>query len=223
MTASGGNERVADFVDRYVAFLADDGDEPDWDELPESLREEARRRLGVLDALEADVYPVPPIEDDPIARRFGFGRASATISISATALKDALNSASLRISDVAERLTAAGRPTGTAEVFRLVNQGTTSVDRDLAARLAAILDMSVEMLEVTSRGVPRLTFDEFLVTEEARHIIDDYTQELGLGLEALGRRAKDLIGATAFRNQTEEAWADALRAALERIRHEHGS
>ena len=221
MTAQVPDERVIDFVDRYLAFLSDGGDEPDINELPEPLRSEALQQLRVLDEFEPQPYVVPPIEEDPIAKRFAFGRSASTITISTAALKDAVRDASLEFSDLAQKLTAAGRPTEMRELLRLTSQVTADVDRDLAARFVAILGTSVENLEAASASTGMMSLDNFLVLQEAKNIIDECARELGLRFDDVERQARDLIGAGAFRNQTENAWLDALGAALDRIRNEH--
>lgn len=221
MTNATPDHRVLDFVDRYLAFLTDGADEPDLDELPEPLRTQALQQLRILDEVEPEPYSTPPIEDDPIAKRFGFGRTEPTITISTAALKDAARNASIPFSGLASRLTSGGRPVQARDLLRLTSDVTAEVDRDLTARLAAILNTSVESLEAVGTATTEMSLDDFLVLDEARAIIDDYARQLQLPVGEVRRRARDLIGAGAFRNRNEDAWKAALRAALDRIRDEH--
>lgn len=221
MTARPPDERVIDFVDRYLSSLSDGGDEPDINELPEALRSQALQQLRVLDELQPKPFAARPIEDDPIAKRFGFGRSDPTITISTAALKDAVQAASLKMSDLAQRLTDAGRPTGMTELFRLVRGPTATVDRDLAARFAAILDTSIVGLEIPTPARAR-SLDDFLTLKEARRLIGECAEGIGLAFNAVADRSRELLAARAFRNETDGAWMEALRAALDLIRREHG-
>lgn len=219
MTSAQPEERALEFVDRYLGFLDGEGEEPDANELPESVRAQAFQLLRVLDELEPDPADLPAPTDDPIARRFGFGRPETTITLSTAALKDAAASRGLQMSQLAQRLTIAGYPTRSAELLRLTRNVTAQVDRDLAARFAAILDTSVEELEAQG-SVAGMSLHDFLVLEEARRIIDAFTWEHNFTTSEVEVQVRELLGSGVFRNQTESSWMEALHAALERIDRE---
>ena len=220
MTEPDPDAIVIDFVDRYLTFLSDGGDAPDINTLPEGLRGEVFRQLRVLDEFEPEPYPLPPLDSDRVAKRFGFGRRGTTITISTAALKDAARDASVPFSELAKRLTASGRPTQAYDLLRLANSATADIDRDLAARLAAILNTSIADLEASSARAAAMTLDDYLVSDEARAFIDVCARELGMPLDHVRFRARELVAAAAFRNRTHEAWRDAVLAALNRIRNE---
>jgi hypothetical protein len=221
MTGAADNDPVLDFVDRYLAYLIDDENEPNINELDEMQRAAALQRLRVLDVLEPEPPPTPtPIEDDPIAKRFGFDRSAATMTISSAALKDAARGADIPFSELAKKLTAGGRPTQARDLLRLTNGVTADVDRDLATRFAAILKTSVDALEAAPAHTGAMTLDEYLILEEARDVIEQCARDLDIPFDDVQRHARKLVGAAAFRNRTNAAWHDALIAALARIRDE---
>jgi hypothetical protein len=222
MTNASPDDGVLDFVDRYLAYLTGTDDAPDITLLDESQRTAALQRLHALELLdEPEPYPMPPVEDDPVAKRFGFDRTELTITISTAALKEAASRAGVPFSELAQRLTAGGRPTRPAELLRLTNTVTADVERDLAARFAAILHTTVRDLEAAGsvRGSP--TFDDYLALEEARALIEELAAELDISFETIERRSRELVGAAAFRNYTNDAWREALLGALTQIRDEH--
>lgn len=220
MTNAQPDERALEFVDRYLGFLTGEGNDPDPNDLPESVRAQAFQLLRMLDELEPEPVELPALAEDPVARRFGFGRSETTITISTAALKDAVARRDLRMSELAQRLTTAGRPTRAAELLRITQNVTAEVDRELAARLAAILDTSVEDLEAQGSRVG-LSLHDFLALEEVRHIVNAYAHDHGLTTANVEVRAGELLSSGAFRNQTEGSWMEALHAALERIGREH--
>jgi hypothetical protein len=222
MTNASPDDRVLDFVDRYLAYLTGADDEPDITLLDEPQRAAALQQLRALELLdEPEPYQMPPIEDDPVAKRFGFDRTEPTIAISTAALKEAASSAGVPFSELAQRLTAAGRPTRPAELLRLTNTASADVERDLAARFAAILHTTVGDLEAVGSGRGAPTFDDYLALEEARALIEELAGELDISFETVKGRSRELVGAAAFRNYTNNAWREALLGALEQIRDEY--
>ena len=83
-----------------------------------------------------------------------------------------------------------------------------------------ILHTTVGHLEAVGsvRGTP--TFDDYLVLEEARALIEELAAELVISFETIESRSRELVGAAAFRNHTNDAWREALLRALEQIRDE---
>ena len=219
MTSPAKNDPVLDFVDRYLASLIDDEDEPNLDDLDETQRAAALQRLRILDVLEPEL-PATPIEDDPIARRFGFDRSATTITISSGTLKAAARDAGIPFSELAKNLTAGGRPTRARELLRLTEGVTADIDRNLATRFAAILKTSVGSLEAARTHSRSMTLDEHLALEEARAAIEECATDLGLPFDEVQNYARELVGSAVFRNRTDVAWRDALTAALTRIRDE---
>ncbi|MCZ7537467.1 MAG: hypothetical protein M5T61_17215 [Acidimicrobiia bacterium] len=221
MTNATPDDHVLDFVDRYLAYLTGAHDEPDIGLLDESQRAAALRQLRALELLdEPEPYPMPPIEEDPVAKRFGFDRTEPTITISTAALREAASSAGVPFSELAQRLTTGGRPTRPAELLRLTNTPTVNVERDLAARFAAILRTTVGALEAAGSGRATPTLDDYLALEEAQTLIEELAAELGISFETIEGRSRELVGAAAFRNYTNDAWREALVRALEQIRDE---
>lgn len=222
MTEAIHDERVLDFVDRYLASLTEGGDEPDLDALEEPLRSLALQYLRALDLLDADEeYPMPALADDPIARRFGWDRPARTIRISTAALKESARAAGMQLSELAEKLTVAGRPTQPKDLLRLVRDATATIDSDLAARLAAILDTSVpELAAANYVTAPTRTLDDLLGLETARSLIETLARKLGESFESIESSVRGKLMATAFRHGTEDAWLQALRVALKEVERE---
>jgi ribosome-binding protein aMBF1 (putative translation factor) len=219
MTSAEPDERALEFVDRYLDFLDSEGAEPDAHDLPEAVRAQAFQLLRVLDELEPERAELPAPTEDPIARRFGFGRPEPTITLSTAVLKDAVARRGLQMSELAQRLTNAGHLTRSAELLRFTRNPTARVDRDLAARFAALLDTSVEELEAQG-SVAGLSLHDFLALEDAQRIIDAFAREHSFTTTEVDAQVRELLGSGVFRNQTENSWTEALHAALERIDHE---
>ena len=58
-------------IEEYVLFLRGRGPEPDLSDLPPSRREEIRGQFEVVKALADRGPELPPLEQDPVARRLG--------------------------------------------------------------------------------------------------------------------------------------------------------
>jgi hypothetical protein len=220
MTGAIQDERVVEFVDRYLAFLTEGGDEPNLDALEEPLRGQALQYLRALDLLDADEeYPMPALADDPIARKFGWDRPDETVTISTAALKQATQSAGMSAQQLAQKLTAAGKPTRLEDLLRFAKGTTATIDSDLAARLAAILHTSVPSLEAPNR-VPTATGSLDEVLQSAKERIAELAKKFGKPFEAVEGSLREQLVAVAFRNQSEEGLREALDVVLKDLERE---
>ena len=59
------------FIEEYLLFLRGRGPEPDLSDLPPSRREEIREQFKIVKALADRGPELPPLEQDPVARRLG--------------------------------------------------------------------------------------------------------------------------------------------------------
>jgi hypothetical protein len=58
-------------IEEYLLFLRGRGPEPDLSDLPQSRREEIREQFEIVKALADRGPELPPLEQDPVARRLG--------------------------------------------------------------------------------------------------------------------------------------------------------
>lgn len=221
MTNTQPDDRALEFVNQYLDFIEGQSAEPDAAELPAHVRAQAFQILRALDEFAPEHPSMRPTPDDPIARRFGFGRPEDVVTLSTAALKDAAQEQGLRMSDLARRLTDAGDPTTNSDLLSMMSNVTAAVSRARAARLAAILKSSIPDLEaIGTAGGGELSLEAFLVLDEARRVIEAFAEEHRMNTVEVSTRAQESLAMTAFRNQTETSWIEALHAVLDRIARE---
>lgn len=203
----------------YLEYLDGTGPEPDVSTLDPAERAEYERDVATAHALSASTYEPPPLEEDPIAIRFGFNRAGSDTNLSGPRLREARKDAGLSVEQLATALTDAGQSRSTAEVFRLEQAATTEVTIAFLGVLAAVLDISVADLEAPDSR-PVSDFRAFLASdafdafdaEIARWAREHHTDVAELRTAA----QRELAGAS-FRNaqHSPEQWLALLRAFLE--------
>lgn len=72
MTDNEGLEYLNDaLIEEYLLFLRGRGPEPDLSDLPPGRREEIREQFKIVKALADRGPELPPLEQDPVARRLG--------------------------------------------------------------------------------------------------------------------------------------------------------
>jgi hypothetical protein len=79
-------------IEDYLLFLRGRGPEPDLSDLPPSRREEIRGQLEIVKALADRGPELPPLEQDPVARRLGLvgsGASSSALILSGVRQQDA--------------------------------------------------------------------------------------------------------------------------------------
>lgn len=64
-------DQIGDVVDRYLSFLRGEGAEPDLGHLSPAQRRSVSADLAVVDALAGLGADLPPLDDDPVAKRLG--------------------------------------------------------------------------------------------------------------------------------------------------------
>jgi hypothetical protein len=67
-------------IEEYLLFLRGRGPEPDLSDLPPSRREEIREQFKIVKALADREPELPPLEQDPVARRLGLVGPGASSS-----------------------------------------------------------------------------------------------------------------------------------------------
>ncbi|MDP9332007.1 MAG: helix-turn-helix domain-containing protein [Actinomycetota bacterium] len=208
--------RVDEAFAAYLEYLDGTGAEPDVSTLDSAERAEYERDVATAHALSASTYEPPPLEEDPIAIRFGFNRAGSDTNLSGPRLREARKDAGLSVEQLATALTDAGQSRSTAEVFRLEQAATSEVTVAFIGVLAAVLDVAVADLEASDSRLVS-DFRAFLASDAFDAEIERWAREHHADVAELRSAARRELAGASFRNaqHSPEQWLALLRAFLE--------
>jgi transcriptional regulator with XRE-family HTH domain len=220
MTEQDREARLAALADAYLEHLDSGAPAPKLSSLPEDERAEARQHLRLLRALwGADTYEAPPTAEDPVAIRFGFDRVAPTMRVSGRRVRDLRHSASMRSSELADRLVAMGHDVTRGEMAAMERSPARIVPVELAAALAAALDASVDDFEApASSAAGRMTADDFVASPFFDRTVTDWATARGLDPRAVANRQAKRVVQLRHRGEqvlTTEHWHELLIELLE--------
>jgi hypothetical protein len=163
-------------TDAYLSHLEGAGPAPSLDDLPAQLRDEARARVQMLDAMWGAHIDDRTLADDPVARRFGFDRAGEDVFIDGRRVAALRKAVGLDLKELHARVTTAGGDIAPMALFQLEQSTSTPVSQPTASALVAALDTSLNELE----AAPSVDFDvirAFLDGPEFDELIATWVEE----------------------------------------------
>lgn len=214
MTDDRWEEEFANLVDDHVA-----GFKHSRDNLEPALVPEAVELLDIVDLLWEAAHGAPPLEQDPVAAMLGLVPDSSR-SLSDSALKQAMQTAGLKPSSLAEKLTDRGWEVATRDVFNWQNRGDASVPPALIQAIAEVTGTTADKLTVDRgespghRALQSVTSSPaFKALAERWALLRGTT--MSLGASALEAR----LAASVFRGNTpsEEQMLASLEALVEAL------
>lgn len=214
MTDDRWEEEFAKLVDDHVA-----GFKHSRDNLEPALVPEAVELLDIADLLWEAAHGAPPLEQDPVAAMLGLVPDSSR-SLSDSALKQAMQTAGLKPSSLAEKLTDRGWEVATRDVFNWQNRGDASVPPALIQAIAEVTGTTADKLTVDRgespghRALQSVTSSPaFKALAERWALLRGTT--MSLGASALEAR----LAASVFRGNTpsEEQMLASLEALVEAL------
>jgi hypothetical protein len=214
MTDDRWEEEFAKLVDDHVA-----GFKHSRDNLEPALVPEAVELLDIVDLLWEAAHGAPPLEQDPVAAMLGLVPDSSR-SLSDSALKQAMQTAGLKPSSLAEKLTDRGWEVATRDVFNWQNRGDASVPPALIQAIAEVTGTTADKLTVDRgespghRALQSVTSSPaFKALAERWALLRGTT--MSLGASALEAR----LAASVFRGNTpsEEQMLASLEALVEAL------
>lgn len=214
MTDDRWEEEFAKLVDDHVA-----GIKHSRDNLEPALVPEAVELLDIVDLLWEAAHGAPPLEQDPVAAMLGLVPDSSR-SLSDSALKQAMQTAGLKPSSLAEKLTDRGWEVATRDVFNWQNRGDASVPPALIQAIAEVTGTTADKLTVDRgespghRALQSVTSSPaFKALAERWALLRGTT--MSLGASALEAR----LAASVFRGNTpsEEQMLASLEALVEAL------
>jgi hypothetical protein len=214
MTDERWEEEFAKLVDDHVA-----GFKRSRDNLEPALVPEAVELLDIADLLWEAAHGAPPLEQDPVAAMLGLVPDSSR-SLSDRALKQAMQTAGLKPSSLAEKLTDRGWEVATRDVFNWQNRGDASVPPALIQAIAEVTGTTADKLTVDRgespghRALQSVTSSPaFKALAERWALLRGTT--MSLGASALEAR----LAASVFRGSTpnEEQMLASLEALVEAL------
>ncbi len=203
-------------IDAHLRHLEGDGAAPDLTTLPDDIREEAQARLALLEAVWG--AQVEPPVDDPVARRFGFDRASESIAIDGRRIATLRKSAGLNLAELLTLITTAGGTINAGDLFRLEQNSSSNVDQPTASALAAALGTPLADIEAVGQvdmGVVRA----FLDSPAFHQMIDAWAAEHGVNSERAQRTVTERVLAAQYRaaGVTVDQLLEIVRAILDTL------
>lgn len=143
MTEDRWEEKLAKLVDDHIAGIKRSRD--GHDAAPEAVE-----LLDIADLLWEASHGAPPLEQDPVAAMLGLVPDS-TRSLNNAALKEAMKTAGLKTSSLAEKLSARGWEVANRDVFNWQARNDAIVPPALIQAIAEVTGTAVEKL-IVDRG-----------------------------------------------------------------------
>jgi transcriptional regulator with XRE-family HTH domain len=164
-------------TDAYLTYLEGGGPAPSLEELPVQLRDEARARLQLVDAMWGAEIDGDPLADDSVARRFGFDRTGEHVHIDGRRVAARRRAAHLELKELLARVITAGGDIAPMALLQLEQSSSTPVSPSTASALVAALDTSLADIEAARSidfdGIRAFLdspeFDELIATWAAEH------------------------------------------------------
>lgn len=145
MSEDRWEDALAQLIDAHVA-----GEPLSDDDLDEAHGSESVELLDVADLLWEAAHGAPPLERDPVAATLGLVPDSAR-SLDGNALKRTLQETGIRVSNLAQALSARGWDVATRDVFNWQTRENALVPPALIQAVAEITGVAPERL-TTNRG-----------------------------------------------------------------------
>jgi hypothetical protein len=148
MNESRWEETLAELIDAHVA-----GRSHSHDDLGTGGEAEVVELLNVADLLWEAAHGAPPLERDPVAAMLGLV-PDPSRSLDRESLQRVLQSAGVRISTLAQKLSQRGWEVATRDVFNWQTRDNAAVPPALIQAIAEIAGVSPEELTVDRGGTP---------------------------------------------------------------------
>jgi len=206
----------ADLIERYLAYLEGEAEEPDLSKLPPNAREQLDHQFEILRNDHAVLRQLPELAEDPVFAALGFDRAGSDVEIDGKKLRAARQRAQLDYNEIADRMNNAGSHLGVRDLFRLEQATATPLPAVDATALVAALRISLADVESTDVQVSRMR--QFLASEVFNTVVRRWCDETGADFTNSARRAHDELLRTNFRGGDRAEFADLaslLRVVLE--------
>ncbi len=142
-------DQLDDIINDYLRHLEGDAPAPDLSGLPGDLRDEARIRIALLDAMWGS--QLEPAEDDPVARRFGLDRPDQRIAIDGRRVASLRRAAGIDLKELLRLVTTAGGTISGGDLLRLEQNQSTELPQPTATALVAALGTSLHELEAAEQ------------------------------------------------------------------------
>jgi len=186
--------------------------------LPPDEQEDARALLRVADLLWEEAHGAPPLREDPVAAMLGLV-PDASRSLDPNGLRAALSSASLKVSDLARRLSMRGWQVSTRDVFNWQSGRVTDLAPALIRAIADATDTAPERLTASKVQKPEGALVSVVALPRFRGLVERWARvtktSLGLAESALESR----LAAAVYRgsNPDGEHLLDTLEAVVEHL------
>lgn len=214
MTEDQWEEELAQLVDDHVA-----GIKHSRDELDQTQASEAVELLDIADLLWEAAHGAPPLEQDPVAAMLGLVPDSSR-SLSDVALKQAMKTAGIKTSVLAEKLKDRGWDIATRDVFDWQSRGGASVSPALIQAIAEVIGAHADKLTVDLGDNPgHRALHALTSSHKFKELAERWGRLRGttmsLGASALEAR----LAASVFRGNTpsEEQMLASLEALVEAL------
>jgi hypothetical protein len=215
MTEGRWEEELARLIDEHIDGMPRSRNDPS-----ETRATEPIELLDIADLLWEAAHGAPPLERDPVAAMLGLVPDSAR-SLSGAALRQALRTAELQVSTLAQKLSDRGWNVATRDVFNWQTRDDVVVPPALVQAIAEVTSVAPEKLTIDRGESPtRNALKSVTASAKFQALAKRWARLRGtttdLGASALESR----LAATVFRgSQPDEAQMlaslEALVAAIE--------
>jgi hypothetical protein len=209
------DDELDNIIDAYLTYLDGAGPAPDLGALPDALREEARARLQLIDAMWGADSDEPPPANDPVVRRFGFDRAGQDIAVNGRRVASLRKAAGLDFKALLARIRAAGGAIAPAALLQLEQSPSTLVSQPTASALVAALDTTLSEIEAAVQPEGHAV-RAFLDSPAFDELVGSWAAEHGHSMAQVRPVVVQRVLASNFRADevTVEHVADIVRAVL---------
>jgi hypothetical protein len=184
------------------------------DALPPAERDDANSLLEVADLLWTHAHGAPPLQQDSVAAMLGLV-PDASRALDPEGLRSALSSAGLKVSELAELLSARGWQITTRDAFNWRAGHVTDVAPALIQAIAEATRSRPERLTARSKGAARGDLADIVALPRFQGLAERWAAlmhtSLGLASSALESR----LAATVYRGDTPDA--EQLLSTLETV------
>jgi transcriptional regulator with XRE-family HTH domain len=209
------DDELDTLIENYLNFLEGEGPAPQLDDLPASVRDEARARIRLVDSMWGAQVDDRSLSEDPVARRYGFERAGQNVSVDGRRVAALRKAAGLDLKALLARVTAAGGDITPMALLQLEQSESAAVSQPTVSALVAALDVSLDEVEARA-SVDLDAVREFLNSPEFDELIQAWTAEHAQDPEGVRPLVVERVLTSQFRASdfTTAHLVDIVRAVL---------
>lgn len=214
MTEDRWEDELAKLVADHVAGIKHSPDEFDPVHAIEAVE-----LLDIADLLWEVAHSAPPLERDPVAAMLGLVPDSGR-SLSGVALKQVMQTAGLKPSSLAEKLTNRGWEVATRDVFNWQNRADASVPPALIQAIAEVTGTTADQLTVDRGESPAHRAAQSVTSSPAfKALAERWARLRGTTMSLAASALEARLAASVFRGSTpsEEQMLASLEALVEAL------